>query len=165
MSMIIKDETAGLVVFTIDNNGNMAFGDGTPISMLTLDGFGIIDTNGVITHGLGSSGAQPASGSGNLVWNQSLTITTVAGRIPNVQVDTREAQNYQLLQSQDGGSFFEQQSPSLGTPQAEPRVAVGSFQLLQNDSADGPLTDPTSQYYDANITTPSQNNTVAWRWI
>ena len=35
MSIIIKDEIANAVVLTIDSNGNMAFGDGTPISRLT----------------------------------------------------------------------------------------------------------------------------------
>jgi hypothetical protein len=41
MPIIIRDETANLLLLTIDNTGQMYFGDGTPISMLTLAGYGM----------------------------------------------------------------------------------------------------------------------------
>jgi len=88
MPIYIKDETANALVLTIDNSGNMAFADGTPISLLTLGGYGIIDSEGYIVHGLGSSSAVPQPGSLTVGYGQSATITTLAGRVPIVQLDT-----------------------------------------------------------------------------
>ena len=45
MSIIIRDETANALVLTIDNSGNMYFGDGTPISAVTIAGQEIIDSS------------------------------------------------------------------------------------------------------------------------
>ena len=88
MPIYIKDETANALVLTIDNNGNMAFADGTPIDRLTLGGYGIIDSDGYIVHGLGSSTAVPQSGTVTVGYGQSATITTLAGKTPIVQLDT-----------------------------------------------------------------------------
>jgi hypothetical protein len=54
MSLFIKDETANATVLTIDNSGNIAFGDGTPVDLLSVAGYGIIDSDGQIVHGLTS---------------------------------------------------------------------------------------------------------------
>jgi hypothetical protein len=89
MPIIIKDETANAVILTIDNSGNMAFEDGTPINRLTLDGYGIIDDNGHIIHGGSSSTVSNASGSVNVPFQQQATITTLANRNPTVQLDTQ----------------------------------------------------------------------------
>src|ERR1700722_14797945 len=95
MSLFISDVTAGELVLTIDDSGQMAFGNGTPINMVTLDGFGIIDDGGKLVHGAGTQTGNPASGSGNCGIHQQVTITTISGRIPNVQIDTEyPAQSY-----------------------------------------------------------------------
>lgn len=100
MPIYIKDETANALVLTIDNNGNMAFADGTPINMLTLGGYGIIDSEGYIVHGLGSGTALPQSGSLTVGYGQSATITTIAGKVPIVQLDTVAPANSYTV---DGG--------------------------------------------------------------
>jgi len=89
MSLIIKDETANAVVLTIDNLGNMTFGDGTPINLLTIAGYGIIDDNGFIIHGLQSCSVNAPSGVVNVGFGETATITTIAGRIPTVALDTQ----------------------------------------------------------------------------
>jgi hypothetical protein len=93
MSITVTDVTAGQLVLTISNSGQMYFGDGTPINMLTLDGFGIIDNNGHIVHGVGSSVLAFTSGAGTLGYvgsgiSNSVTITTQAGKQPTLQVDS-----------------------------------------------------------------------------
>ena len=93
MSITVTDVTAGLLVLTIDNSGNMYFGDGTPINMLTLDGVGIIDNNGHIVHGVGSPVLVFTSGAGTLGYigsgvSNNVTITTQAGKQPTLQVDS-----------------------------------------------------------------------------
>jgi hypothetical protein len=93
MSVTVTDVTAGLLVLTINNSGQMYFGDGTPINMLTLDGYGIIDNNGHIIHGVGSPALAFTSGSGTLGYvgsgvSNSATITTQAGKQPTLQVDS-----------------------------------------------------------------------------
>lgn len=96
MSIVVRDETANAVVITIDNNGNMAFGNGTPINMLTLDGFGLIDVNGHILNGVSGATFNPVTGSislgpqGNNTGGLPTTanVSTTPGVIPIVQIDT-----------------------------------------------------------------------------
>lgn len=93
MSILVRDETANLALLTIDNNGNMTFGDGTPIDMATLGGYGIIDSSGQIIHGVGSPNLAFTFGSGTLGYSggggaSSASITTIPGVQPAVQVDS-----------------------------------------------------------------------------
>jgi hypothetical protein len=89
MSIFIRDETANATVLTIDNSGNMAFGDGTPITPVTIAGHGVIDSNGFIVHGLGSCSVNGVSGSVNVGLGETATIPTLAGRLPTAQLDTQ----------------------------------------------------------------------------
>lgn len=166
MSMIVKDETAGIIVFTIDNNGQLAFGDGTPINMLTLNGVGIIDSNGHITHGANSNTANPASGSGVMGIEQQISITTIAGRQPNVQLDTSYPSNSYFIVFRDpndptqGGS--ESVEPVWQRTQCGVSPFAGGFLVYSNDFGDQYVTDPTSEYYDGSLT----NNAIyTYRWI
>lgn len=155
MSIIIKDETANAVVLTIDNNGNMAFGDGTPINRLTLDGYGIIDSNGYIIHGVTSSSVEAQAGSVNVGVHQQAQITTLAGRTPLVQLDTTyPAYDYfeDLRDPNDpnaGGT--ESVLPLYGTAVHTCAPQVGSFTIFNNNEADQYVGDPDSVYYDGNL--------------
>lgn len=92
MPIYIRDETANKLIMTIDNNGNLAFADGTPISRLTLGGYGIIDSNGNITHGLSTPSVTCVTGSSSVSYigsggTTSVGITTTSGYVPVVQLD------------------------------------------------------------------------------
>lgn len=96
MAITVKDETAGVVILTIDNNGSVAFGNGTPVNMLTLNGYGLIDINGHIINGVQSGTLHPASGDvvlqyqGETAGNPSVsvTISTAPEMTPTVQIDS-----------------------------------------------------------------------------
>jgi hypothetical protein len=164
MPIIIRDETANLLLLTIDNSGQMAFGDGTPINMLTLAGYGIIDSNGVIVHGAGTTTAVPSSGSGNCGVNQSVLVTTISGRIPNVQLDTNFPAGIWTWTPTDpnapnpGGEQVTFSSAGL-IHSCGP--AVGSFTIVNDNSADPTLTDPSSPNYDGSLAVAP----FAYRWI
>ena len=165
MPIIIRDETANELILTIDNSGQMAFGDGTPINMLTLAGFGIIDSNGVIVHGAGSTTPVPASGSGNCGINQSVQVTTIAGRIPNVQLDTNFPSGIYTFNPVDPngtGPFGEIVNLSAaGLIHIIFPLVAGSFTIDNNNSADPTLTDPSSPNFDGSLTVAP----FVYRWI
>ncbi len=167
MPINVRDETAGVLILTIDNNGQMAFGNGTPIDMLTINGYGIIDSNGHIIQGLGSSAAVPASGMTNAIPGQIVTINTIAGRQPNVQVDTRTATSYfiDLRDPSDPTQGGTESVTGLNLPQCIGEPFVGGFILFSNDEYDQFVSDPSGDYYDASIFAPSSQNTVIYRWI
>jgi hypothetical protein len=157
MSLVIKDETAGIVVLTIDNSGQMYFGDGTPINMVTLAGIGIIDDDGHIVHGFGSANISFTSGSGTLAaLNNSLglptsaTITTLAGRQPTVQVDSAFPHFQETNVPPLGPRLNTIYSPSVVIS----NLASGSFKV-QNTNAAAPGTGTGSVGSGA----------YAYRWI
>lgn len=163
MSIYVKDETANAIILTIDNNGNMAFGDGTPINRLTLDGYGIIDSDGYIVHGLISGSISPVSGSANCGINSTMTFTTIAGRTPTVQLDTIIASSYfiEFSDPSDPGSGSESVTQRNGVAQHIAFCHAGEFVVANQDTGDGYVTDPGSQYYDGNL----ENAPFNYRWI
>lgn len=164
MPIIVKDETTNMVVLTIDNAGNMAFGDGTPINMLTLNGYGIIDSEGYIVHGLGSSAVFPASGSVNCGIGQTVRITTTSGVIPIAVVDTTYPANRYWIEFRDptdpsqGGTEAVQ---NIDQPVHRVQPNTGSFDIYNNNEGDGYVNDPGSPYYDASLAYAP----VGYRWI
>jgi hypothetical protein len=164
MPILIRDETANLAILTIDNSGQMTFGDGTPINMLTLAGYGIIDSNGHIVHGAGTTTVAPASGSGNCGINQTVTITTISGRIPNIQIDTNFPSGVWSYTTPDPSSgIVGGESVSFTTFGLVHSCipTVGSFAILNNNSAPTTLTDPASPNYDGSLALAA----FAYRWI
>ena len=142
--------TANAVVLTIDNNGLMAFGDGTPISMLTLSGFGIIDSEGFIVHGLGNTAVIPANGFLTVGFGQTATVLTVPGRMPMATVDPiAPANSYSVSPTNSplivpiGNSQLQAFTPDFGSfvvfneNQATPDfMANPVFARLANNNAD-----------------------------
>lgn len=164
MPIIVKDETANAVVLTIDNNGNLAFGDGTPINMLTLNGYGIIDSEGYIVHGLGSSTVFPSSGSVNCGIGQIVRITTLTGVTPIAVADTSYPAATYWIDFRDPNDPTQGGSESVTTiDQPVHRVSpnVGSFDITNNNIGDGYVNDPNSEYYDASLAYAP----VGYRWI
>jgi hypothetical protein len=164
MPIIVKDETANMVVLTIDNNGNMAFGDGTPINMLTLNGYGIIDSEGYIVHGLGSSAVFPASGTVNCGIGQIVRIDTTSGVVPIAVVDTSyPAAHYWI-------DFCDPSDPTQGGTESVVNIDetlhslkpnVGSFDIWNNNQGDGYVNDPNGAYYDSSLASAP----VGYRWV
>jgi hypothetical protein len=133
MSIIIKDETANAVVLTIDNLGNMSFADGTPVSLLSLNGQQVIDDNGFIVHGLTGCSPAPSTGSVAVGVGQSAIVTTLIGRTPIAQIDTAyPAQAY--VQSIHTGVISS--TPLYGEPVCSCEAGSGQFQIANNNSAD-----------------------------
>ncbi len=165
MPIIIKDETAGAVVMTIDNNGNLAFGDGTPINMLTLNGYCIIDSLGYIVHGLGSSAVIPASGSVRVPTNQKVRVYGIPGITPVVVCDTSyPAASYQLLvlPGSDPPQYYVNQTV-VDAPVHAAEPFVGGFDLRSNTYAISPeLITPGSEYYDSGL---AEGSICNYRWI
>jgi hypothetical protein len=165
MAIIIKDDTANSVVLTIDNNGNLAFADGTPISALTLAGYGVIDSDGYIVHGFGSSAVIPASGCVHIPTNQGVTINTVPGITPLAVVDTTPG--YTVYDTaQDPGNpdspWYVTSYSGLGANHSV-QPYVGNFLIWCNTIAvDTRLITPGSDVYDPNI---AAGTDVGYRWI
>jgi len=88
MALQIRDETAGVLLLTIDNNGLICFGDGTPVNQLSIHGIGVIDANGfIVNQRLGPDGIAPASGYVSVPPGGTATLTTLPGIVPTVQLD------------------------------------------------------------------------------
>jgi hypothetical protein len=160
MSITITDVTAGLLVLTIDNSGQMCFGDGTPINMLTLAGFGIIDFEGHIIHGVGTANLNFTSGSGTLSYGQNPTglatsaiITTLTGIQPTVQVDSA----FPYAQT-----FFDNDKPMFRTT-FQPSVQVGVLEAGQFtvQNLNSVLTSPD----DPSPPQPLYSGNYAYRWL
>jgi hypothetical protein len=165
MPILVRDETANVPILTINNDGTMCFGDGTPINMLTLAGFGIIDSNGHVTHGLGSSAGVPVQGAMNLGIRQTAVITTIAGRIPNVQLDTEYPATSTFMDFRtpgdptSGGTQSVQGLNSFCVHAAAP--FPGGIGLVNNNQGDQYVTDSTGPFYDAGLNTAE----LVYRWI
>lgn len=165
MPIFVRDETANAPILTINNDGTMCFGDGTPISMLTLAGYGIIDSNGHITHGLGTQSGVPVSGTVNCGIHQTINITTLAGRIPNIQLDTQyPASNYFISfqdpnNPQNGGS--ESVTPQYARTEHMTGPFGGGFSIINMNTGDGNVDNPNSEYYDPNLNFAP----CIYRWI
>lgn len=156
MTIRIKDETANALVLTIDNNGNMAFADGTPINLLTLGGYGVIDSEGFIVHGLGSGTAVPQAGSVTVGYQQSATITTQAGKVPIVQLDTRAPANSYSVNA-GGGPVV---TPIDNSTLHECTPDFGSFVIFNaNVATEEFMGNPTFARL------PNQNADVSYRWM
>jgi hypothetical protein len=88
MPLYIRDETANALLLTIDNSGLICFGNGTPVSQLTVNGTAVIDADGNITNQrAGSSALAAGSGTVSVGPGQTATIITLAGVVPTVQLD------------------------------------------------------------------------------
>jgi hypothetical protein len=160
MAIIIKDDTANSVVLTIDNNGNLAFADGTPISALTLAGYGVIDSDGYIVHGFGSSAVIPASGMVHVPTNEIVTVSTIPGQIPIVALDTTvPAVIWDVDPSQDGHTT---QTVSY-EPNHRAGPSVGGFYVeCRTVALDGRILEPGSAYYQSTL---AAGTDVGYRWI
>jgi hypothetical protein len=155
MSIIIRDETANAAVLIIDNNGNMAFGDGTPINLLTLNGAEIIDSNGYIVNGLSSCTPASAEGAVTLDPSQTAVIATLPGRTPTVQLDSRyPAHNYSMIQNPV--QLVDKQNYSLVSHKCIP--LVGQFSIWNRDTA-------TSDVSDNQTAAAQAQSTCGYRWI
>jgi hypothetical protein len=172
MPLYIRDETANALVLTIDNNGNMAFADGTPIDRLSLAGYGIIDSEGYIVHGLGSGTAAPASGSVTCHLNSDVYVATIGGRAPVAQQDTTaSAKMYSLEYSlppsdpnyQDSGFISETdlQAPNVDLL-ADINAFGGFFLRNMNQVNDSAILDPSSQYYRSDL---ANGISCTYRWL
>jgi hypothetical protein len=165
MPITVRDETANVAILTINNDGTMAFGDGTPINMLTIAGYGIIDSNGHVTHGLGTTAGVPVTGAGNCGIHQSVSIATISGRIPNIQIDTQyPAASYFIDfrspgDPSSGGTESVTTTPGLCVHMPDPYS--GGFSLTNENVGDGYVDDSSSPYYDANLNTAG----YAYAWI
>ena len=165
MPIIIRDETANLLILTIDNNGNATFGDGTPINLLTVGGHGIIDSNGHVVHGLGSCSAHPISGGVNVGINSTATITTISGRIPTVQVDTTQPAASYFIDFRtpgdptSGGSEGSTALPGRTVHNFD--AVAGSFTIFNQNIGDGYVNDPNSQYHDPSL----DSAPCVYRWL
>jgi hypothetical protein len=164
MSLVITDVTAGAVVLTIDNNGNMAFANGTPISPLTVGPNAIIDSNGYILYGLSSCAISGTQGSVSCPTQTAVKINTLAGRTPVVQLYTSvPAQSWSLTDPSGDPSVLVETAETIpGRPVHSCLPWPGSFYITNNSIADGRLIDPSSQYYDSNLTT---GGGCGYRWI
>lgn len=156
MTIRIRDESANALVLTIDNNGNMAFADGTPIDRLSLGGYGIIDSNGHITHGLGGGSAIPQSGSLTVGYGQTATITTIAGKTPIVQLDTVCPANSYTVDG-GGGPHI---TPINNSTVHSCNPDSGSFTIFNENVADEATME--SPVFSRG---PNQNSGVGYRWM
>jgi hypothetical protein len=165
MPIIIRDETANALVLTIDNSGNMYFGDGTPISAVTIAGQEIIDSNGKIVHGMGSCTAAGVTGSIDCPITQTVTVSTVSGRIPSVQLNTHyPALSYNVIYNDPtnpsaGGSVVV--SNLNGEPAHFGRPGSGYFGIGNAGYYDTPVADPNSPYYDPSVL----HDVCSYQWI
>jgi len=86
--LFIKDETANTLLITLDNNGQIAWGNGAPVNQFTINGTGVIDADGNITNQrVGSSAIAPNVGIVSVAPGQSVNVVTTTGVIPTVSID------------------------------------------------------------------------------
>jgi hypothetical protein len=88
MALKISDVGAGTVLLTIDDTGLICLGSGTPVTQLSINGIGVVDSAGNITN-MRAPGTSMAPTSGTVTVNpgSSVTVTTLAGVAPTVQID------------------------------------------------------------------------------
>jgi hypothetical protein len=97
----------------------MAFGDGTPISLLSIAGQGIIDSDGHIVHGLRSCSVSQVQGSVTVPGNSSAAITTLSGRTPLVQLET----SYPAFNFGFDPTGNDEEGRIIGNPTADPNYS------------------------------------------
>jgi hypothetical protein len=128
MPLYIRDETANRLCLTIDNTGLICFGDGTPVSQLSVNGTGVIDADGNIEDGRAGSGAvAPATGLVSVGPGQSIVINTQAGVRPTVQIDATWPSirtQHVLIPASHCIS-----TPIYSTPSHTVRTLTGSFRI------------------------------------
>lgn len=89
MPLRITDETAGVLLLVIDDAGLICFGNGTPVTQLTINGIGVVDSDGyIVNQRAGSSSIAPSSGSVTVAPGFSVTLNTLPGIVPTVQLDS-----------------------------------------------------------------------------
>lgn len=88
MGLKISDVGAGNVLLTIDDNGLICLGSGTPVDKLSINGIGVVNSSGNITN-MRAPGTSMAPTSGTVSVNPggSVTVTAIAGVAPTVQID------------------------------------------------------------------------------
>jgi hypothetical protein len=165
MSILIRDETANATVLTIDNSGNMYFGDGTPISAVTIAGQEIIDSNGKIVHGMGSCTVTGVNGSIDCPITHTADVSTVSGRIPSVQLNTHyPALSYNVIYTDpsnpsSGGSVVV--TSLYGEPAHYGRPGSGFFEIGNAGFYDTLVGDSSSIYYDPTVL----HDVCSYQWI
>jgi hypothetical protein len=164
MSLVITDETAGAVVLTIDNNGNMAFGNGTPVSPLTIGPNAVIDSDGYIMYGLSSCAISGTQGSVSCPTQTAVAVNTLAGRIPAVQIYTSIPAMTWNLDDPSGNpdDLVETGNVIPGRAVHSCQPSLAAFTVTNNSLADSRLVDPSSPYYDSNLTSGGD---CGYRWI
>ncbi|RZU39319.1 hypothetical protein [Edaphobacter modestus] len=167
MPIIIHDDTANAVVMTIDNNGNLAFGDGTPINMLTLNGYGIIDSEGYIVHGLGNSAVLPTSGSVFVSAPGGISggladVSTTPGVIPMVVPDTTYPAIFWNVETDSSGNEYETET-TLFEPLHVTTPYTGGFEVRCNTGVgNDQIITPGSAFYEPSV---AAGTTCFYRWI
>lgn len=153
MAIQIKDETASLLLLSIDNNGLICLGNGTPVSQLTIGGTAVIDIHGLITNQrIGASSLVATTGSITVAHNTVGIVNTIPGVRPVVQLEALWPAKSTLYNSQTRFcSFTMLYGVRVHTIQA---VGVGSFTI-----ANSTIPDPTG-----NCPT-GMSDTVTYRWM
>ena len=154
----IKDETAGVLLLTIDDTGQMCFGNGTPINMLTLDSYGVVDRDGVIQFGLASSSVGPSFGSVFLFAGTSVNVIA-AGSVKNPMCMTESAQFPAYYYYYDNGTTSFLTSPLTNTPDSQVIPGTWEFTVLNCNESDN--------YYEYGYgdNQASAARTINYQWI
>jgi hypothetical protein len=164
MSIRITDETAGVLLLTIDNAGLICFGNGAPVSALSVNGTAVVDHDGLITNQRVSSNAlAAASGTVYCPAGGTASVTTLAGRKPTVQLDSEWPARRAIYHPEgSGGGSGHTPTPEYcefidlwdRTVHEITGVSNGSFTLRNNDQPD-----------DLGLCFINHSDTVVYRWI
>lgn len=153
----IKDETAGVLLLTIDNTGLICFGNGTPVTQLTINGTGVIDSNGRITNQRVNSGSLAMStGTVTVQPGQTASVTTLSGVSPTVQLDTSYPSQKATYIPTNGSVAAHCQFDSLPAfpVHSVNSVTLGGFSVLNHCQPD-----------DQGLCTLTVSMTATYRWI
>lgn len=156
MSIQIRDETASMLILSIDNSGLICLGNGTPVSLLTIGGTAVIDIHGLITNQrIGASGLTPTTGSITVTPGAVGVVTTISGVRPVVQVEGAWPAR---------STLFHTSGPLTGTCTATQlygiqvhmiqAVSVGHFSIANFNQPDSSGSCPTGQ-----------SDSVTYRWM
>lgn len=145
MGLLITDVSAGAVLLTIDNSGLICLGSGAPVSQITISGTAVVDSSGNITN-LRAPGSSMAPTSGTVTVNpgSSVTVTTLSGVKPTVQLDA----HYPNIKMTHQHVPVDQciSTNVYNQPSHTARAQSGQFLVtsLTQDSDDGVCTTPIS---------------------
>lgn len=160
MPLRITDETAGVLILTIDNSGLICFGNGTPVSALSVNGTAVVDSAGLITNQrVNGSSLVPTSGTVNCAPGFFTTVTTLSGRRPTVQLDTVwPAVRATHVPFSSGPPAIPEHCTSTNlwasTVHKISGVADGSFTVRNNDQPD-----------DSGLCGTGHSDDTTYRWI